>query len=223
MVLRFSLSEVKSYGKNECLIAEGRKLLREGIAALLKHSDVRVVGEAGSIESAAKLLQPLAVDVVLLNQNQLAPPGATAVRTLMDASSHVRVIVLSMNVSARGLREILNAGAAGCLTKECGSKDLLTAIRCATAGKRYICPEVTSLMIDGYLGAGRSLGSREQEILCRIASGQSVKEIAYDLKIGPKTVETHRRRLMTKLDRHSVAELTHYAVTEGFIPLKTDN
>lgn len=202
------------------LIADGRKLLREGVAALLKHTEVRIVGEAESVESAVKLIQPLAVDVVLLNLNQLADPGAEAVRTLLKASSSVRVIVLAMHLTSRGLKEVLNAGAAGCLTKECGTADLLSAIRSAMNGKRYVCPEVTNLMINGYVSTARALGAREQEILRRIASGQSVKEMAHDLKIGTKTVETHRRRLMIKLDRHSIAELTHYAVTEGFIALK---
>jgi DNA-binding NarL/FixJ family response regulator len=209
--------------KTNVLIAEGRKLLREGVAALLKHTEVRIVGEAGSVESAMKLIQPLAVDVVLLNLTQLAHPGADAVRSLLNASSKVRVIVLAMHVTSRGLKEVLNAGAAGCLTKECGTADLLSAIRSAMDGKRYVCPEVTNIMIDGYVSPTRTLGAREQEILCRIASGQSVKGIAYDLKIGAKTVETHRRRLMTKLGRHSIAELTHYAVNEGFIALKTGN
>ncbi len=203
------------------LIADGRKLLREGVAALLKHTEVRIVGEAGSVESAARLILPLAVDVVLLNMNQLSNPGADAVRTLRDASPKVNVIVLAMHATARGLKEVLNAGAAGCLTKECSTTDLLSAIRSTMEGKRYICPEITSLMIEGYATPSRTLAPREQEILCRVASGQSIKEIAYDLKIGPKTVETHRRRLMTKLNCYSVAELTHYAVGEGFIALKS--
>jgi DNA-binding NarL/FixJ family response regulator len=175
--------------KANVLIAYGRKLLREGVAALLKHTDVRIVGEAVNIESAAKLIGPLAVDVVLLNLSQLSRAGADAVRTLLSASAHVRVIVLALHVTATGLKEVLNAGAAGCLTKECGSTDLLTAIRTAMSGKRYVCPEVTNLMISGYVDGSAQLGAREQEVLCRIASGQTVKEIAFDLKIGSKTVK----------------------------------
>ncbi len=212
--------------KINVLIADGRKLLREGMSALLKHTEVRIIGEADHVQSASKLIEPLGVDLVLLNLTQLLHTSSEAVQTLTKAHPRLRVIVSAENVSARAVREILKAGAMGCLTKECASAELLAAIRAAMLGKRYLSADVIDLLAEGYVTADRRSGTRalaprEQEILCRIASGQSGKEIAKALNIASKTVDTHRRRLMHKLDRHSVAELTHYAVTEGFIPLGT--
>ncbi len=210
--------------KINVLIVDGRKLAREGVVALLKHQDIRVVGEAGEVQDAARLISPLRVQVAVLNVGPSPHLPAAAVSHLVAAHPGVRVIVLAWSISARGMRELLKAGAAGCLTRECTSEELIAAIRTVAAGKLYLSPQLTDVMIEGYVTndrahrALRPLAPREVEILRRISSGQTTKEIAHALEVSSKTVETHRRRIMIKLDLHSVAELTQYAVMEGLIP-----
>ncbi|HEX8912244.1 MAG TPA: response regulator transcription factor [Humisphaera sp.] len=212
--------------KINLLIAEGRKLFREALTALLRNEvDVRVVGEATDARSAAKMIEPLSARVVLLNVNGVAL-GADAVRTLVSAGPNVRVVVLALQPSSVELKALLDAGAAACLTKECSAGELLAAIRSAAAGQVYLSPALMRTMVDGYVrpargvGPARALAAREIEVLRLIASGKATKEIAYDFGVSAKTVETYRRRIMEKLDRHSVAELTQYAVAQGLIALE---
>ncbi|HEV2294278.1 MAG TPA: response regulator transcription factor [Tepidisphaeraceae bacterium] len=208
------------------LLAEGRKLLREGLCALLeRHEDIRVVGEVDDSRAAAKLIPALAVDVVVLN---VIPPQygrADVVRAITKSFPDVRVVVLTLDPTPQLLRELLNVGAHGCLTKESSATELVDAIRTVMTGKSYLSPRLVDVMVNGYARPTsappvRPLAPREREILQRIAAGESTKEIARALRVGTKTVETHRRRLMQKLNKHSVAELTKYAVLEGLTPLE---
>jgi DNA-binding NarL/FixJ family response regulator len=213
--------------KINVLIAEGRKLLREGIAVLLKSPDIRVVGEADKAAAAMRLIESLAVRVLLLNAATPVSAAADVIHQIVAAHPQVRIIVLSASPSAVGMREVLDAGAAGYLTADCGAPELHAAIRTVVDGKKYVTPHLASAVIDGYINgpaassARRALARREREILCRIASGQNTKCIAADLGVSAKTIETHRRRVMNKLDRHSIAELTQYAIAEGLIALAT--
>lgn len=214
----------------EVLLVEGRKLLREGLRALLeRHDDLRVTGEADDSRSAAKLIRAMDIDVVVLN---VIPPqygGVEVVRSMTRAFPDVRVVVLTMDPAPQLLRELLSAGAHGCLTKESSATELVAAIRTVVAGQSYLSPRLVDVMVNGYARPARAqaapaparpLAPREREILQRIAGGETTKEIARALGVGTKTVETHRRRLMQKLNKHSVAELTKYAVLEGLTPLE---
>lgn len=212
------------------LIADGRRLLREGLAALLsREKSIRVVGESDSGRAALKQLGPLGVDVVLLHA---IPPVGETVELLHEVAatqSATRVVVLTNGLSPSAAHALLAAGAMGFLTKECASADLIASIRSAVTGKVFLSPSLTDALVTtmvrprpsaaGAFSArqGRPLSAREQDVLRRIASGQSTKEIALALGVGSKTVETHRRRLMEKLGRWSVAELTQYAMLEGLI------
>ena len=212
------------------LISDGRKLVREGISALLeRHEDLHVVGEADDTRAAIKLIAPLDVHVVVLN----LPPttsmteasiASKLVRELIAEHPQVRVIVLTINVKPLEAREVIAAGAAGCLTRDSASAELVAAIRAVAEGRMYLSESLTQQVVHGFVAGAtqprnhtRALAPRELEILRRIASGQSTKEIAFSLHVGPKTIETHRRRIMEKLNRHSVAELTQFAIVEGLI------
>jgi DNA-binding NarL/FixJ family response regulator len=209
------------------LLADGRKLLREGLSALLeKHTDIRVVGEADDGEAAARLVRPLGVNVVVLN---LAPPatsGIEVVSSIASAKKEVKVLALMFAPAAHTVRELLRNGATGCLARDCAGADLVEAIRTVAGGRTYLSHSLVDTVVHGYArrdgahgSAPKSLAPREREILRAIATGASTKEIAASLKVKSKTIETHRRRLMEKLNLRSVAELTKYAVIQGISPL----
>jgi two-component system response regulator NreC len=211
------------------LVVEGGKLLREGLCALLeKHQDVRVVGEAGDTAAAAKLMRPLQARVVILNLPQAGRitehrAAVQRVRDLTRDHPEVGVIVLTLGLTPPAVRDFITAGAVGCLTKESASDELIAAIRTAAAGKVYLGARLTQQVVHGYArsavarGTPKRLAPKETEVLRRIAAGQSNKEIAFALRMSARTADTHRRRIMQKLGRHSVAELTQYAILQGLI------
>jgi len=212
--------------KIKVVLADGRKMLREGQGVLLeKHHDMKIVGEADDPAATATLVRAVGADVVVLNTGSLAPRARDSVRAIAAGRSGIRIIVCSLAASAEFVREVFAAGASGCLTKECASEELATAIRTVMSGKTYLSPRLADAVV-GYMLPGdrtraqRHLSLREQDILQRIADGQSTKQIAITLGVSAKTVETHRRRIMEKLGRHSVAELTKYAVSRGLTSLE---
>ena len=214
--------------------------MREGLSLLLeKYPDIQVVGDADEADAAAKLARALLADVVVLNAS-LSSRAADLVRAIVRARGAVRVVTILAHPSINAMREVVEAGATACLTRECATDELVTAIRVVMNGQRYISPQVADLVVNNYVrpsnggvGAGtgggvgarggreRELAPREREILRRIAEGQTTKEMAAALRIGVKTVETHRRRLMEKLNLHGIAELTKYAIREGLTSLET--
>ena len=213
------------------VLVEGRKLLREGLCALLeRHEDIRIVGEVEDAHSVTKLIRTLPVDVVVLN---VIPPqvgGVDLVQRLTRAHPGVRFVVLTMDPTPRLLQDLLTAGAHGCLTKRSSATELVEAIRTVMMEKTYLSPSLADAVLDeppraparvAPSTAMRPLAPREREILQRIAAGESTKGIARALGVGTKTVETHRRRMMQKLNKHTVAELTKYAVLEGLTTLES--
>ena len=214
------------------VLVEGRKLLREGLCALLeRHDDIRIVGEVEDAQSVTKLIRTLPVDVVVLN---VIPPqvgGVDLVQRLTSAHPAVRFVVLTMDPTPRLLQDLLTAGAHGCLTKRSSATELVEAIRTVMTEKTYLSPSLADAVLDepppraaarvAPTAPMRPLAPREREILQRIAAGESTKGIARALGVGTKTVETHRRRMMQKLNKHTVAELTKYAVLEGLTTLES--
>ena len=209
------------------LLVDGRKLFREGLSVLLeKHADLRVVGEADEAAAAPKLVKALAPHVVILNATLPTRGASKAIESIVAARAGTRVLVLTLQVDASFVRDVLQAGASACLTKESASSELVTAIRTVMSKQTYLSPTIADVVVAGYVlprgkrAARRALSSREREILQRIADGQSTKLIASALGVSGKTIETHRRRMMEKLGLHSVAELTKYAVREGLTSLE---
>jgi DNA-binding NarL/FixJ family response regulator len=208
------------------VLADGRKMLREGQGVLLeKHSDIKIVAEADEPAATGTLLRAVGADVVVLNTGSVAPKARESVRAIAASRTGIRIVVCSLAASAEFVREVFAAGASGCLTKECASEELAIAIRTVMAGKTYLSPRLADALV-GYMLPGerdsgqRSLSIKEQDVLQRIADGQSTKQIAITLGVSTKTVETHRRRIMEKLGRHSVAQLTKYAVSRGLTSLE---
>lgn len=206
------------------IIADGRRILREGIsAALERHQDLRVVGDAPDLATAARLLPALVPDVLIVNWRATTDVEfRAALGPALAASPDTAVVASFMSPSPQVLRAALAAGVRGCLSKECGLDDLVACVRAVAAGETHVGPSLRTLLLNHFVlptlsSAAPAITDRERGVLRLIASGRSTKEIAAELAIGAKTVETHRRRLMQKLGRHSVAELTQYALIEGLI------
>jgi DNA-binding NarL/FixJ family response regulator len=150
--------------------------------------------------------------------------GIEATRKILGANPQVKVIGLSGHADEHIVRGMLTAGASAYILKHTAGDELMRAIHTVMKGGRYLSPEVTRGVMDAYVELSRPLGKdhvfvvltdREREVLQMIAEGKSTKEVADDLSVSVKTVETHRRNIMEKLDLHSVAALTKYAIREG--------
>jgi DNA-binding NarL/FixJ family response regulator len=149
--------------------------------------------------------------------------GIEATRQILDRTTGVRVLVLSMHSDQRFVERTLKAGAAGYLLKDCAFEELVRAIRTVMDGQIYLSPGIASLVVREYIENGLdsppALSAREREVLQLITEGKSTKEVGLLLHISIKTVETHRQQIMKKLHLRTVAELTKYAIREGLTTL----
>ena len=210
------------------LLADGRKIMREGLRVLLEQqSDIKVIGEADGPASAVKLARAMTADVAVLNVPLATRGISQAVHEISTGDDPTKVIIMPMMADAAFVRDVLRAGGRGILTRECAVDELVTAIRTAAAGQVYLSPKLAPLLVSDDVTPvrsgrrGVSLSSREREIVERIANGATTKEIAHDLRVSTKTIETHRRRVMEKLGVYSIAELTKYAIRAGLTSLET--
>jgi DNA-binding NarL/FixJ family response regulator len=212
------------------LLADDHRILRQGLRGLLAgEKDFEVVAEAENGRAAVEMAERLVPHVVVMDIGMPDLNGIDATRQIMERVPSVRVIALSAYADRRLIAEILKAGASGYLLKESAFEELAEAIRTAAAKKVYLSPKIAAELVDDYVRMAKdpgpsvfeSLSPREREVLQLIAEGHSTKEVARILKVSVKTVETHRRQLMNKLELFSVAELTRYAIREGLVSLET--
>jgi DNA-binding NarL/FixJ family response regulator len=210
------------------LIADDHTIVREGLRSLLeKEPDLEVVAEAGSGSTALQLARENHPDVVLMDISMPDMNGIDATRQLLAEQGDVRILALSMETDRRFVVEVLKAGAAGYLLKDCAFAELATAIRTVANSETYLPPKITELVIKDYLQripqcefpGHDKLTPREREVLQLISGGKNTKEIAHALDVSVKTVENQRQSIMKKLNLYSIAELTKYAVREGLTPL----
>ncbi|MEA2709338.1 MAG: hypothetical protein QOF78_1939 [Phycisphaerales bacterium] len=213
------------------LLADDHQIVREGLKSLLNsHEDMEVVGEARDGRSAVQMAKELGPDVVIMDVGMPHLNGIEATRQIMSREPDAKVVALSMHSDRRFMGEMLKAGAKGYLLKDGAFEELATAIRSVIANKVYLSPRIANVVVDDYVrrppgqqngetSAFARLTPREREVLQLMAEGRATKEIAMDLKVSIKTVETHRRQIMEKLSIHSVAELTKYAIREGLTSL----
>jgi len=212
------------------LLADDHKIVREGLRSLLeKHADIGVIAEAGNGRTAVELTRKLSPDVVVMDISMPDLNGIEATRQIISARPEVKVIALSMHSDKRFVVGMFQAGASGFLLKDCAFEELASAILAVRANQKYLSPRVAGVMIEDYLqsfppeddSASSVLTGREREVLQLLAEGWSTKKIASHLHVSVKTVETHRRQLMNKLDIHTIAELTKYAIREGLTSMKS--
>ncbi|MBU2498133.1 MAG: response regulator transcription factor [Proteobacteria bacterium] len=209
------------------ILADDHKITREGLTTMLKaQSDMEVIGEAETGRSIIKLAKELEPDIIIMDITMPDLNGIEATRRIRSLSEEIKVIGLSMHSDKRFVKGMFEAGASGYLLKDCAFEELVRAVRAVADGLAYLSPAVTSLVLEDFLkqpAGGYSeislLTPRETEILQLIVEGRSTKEVAYDLGISVKTVESHRRRIMEKLGIHNIAELTKLAIKEGLTSL----
>ena len=210
----------------EILIADDHQILRDGLRALLsKDADFVIVGEASNGQEALRLALELEPDVAVLDRSMPILNGIDVARQIVKESPATRVIVLSANLDEMSVTAALQAGARGLVPKGSAYEELVTAIRAVVAGKQYLSPEISANVmsrVDHSEGSGErangaydALTPAERQVLQLIAEGFATKQIAVQLSRSVKTVETHRRNLMEKLQIDSVAGLTRYAVRQG--------
>lgn len=210
------------------LIADDHAIIRDGLVALLeKNKEIEVVGQAENGRRAVHLARKIQPDLVVMDVSMPDLNGIEATRQVLAENPDMKVIALSMHSDKRFVMGMLQAGAAGYLLKDCAAEELTTAITAVAAGKKYLSPDITGFVIDDCLVhpedshtcAATLLSNREREVLQLIAEGNSTRETADILFVSIKTIETHRRQIMKKLDIHSVADLTKYAIREGLTTL----
>ena len=208
------------------LLADDHTVVRQGLRKLLEErQDWEVVAEAGDGREAVRLAEEHKPNLVVMDVAMPLLNGIEATRQIVRALPGVGVLVLSMHADAAYVTQIMQAGATGYLLKDSADVDFLEAIDAIAGGRSFFSPQIARMMhehtvdpevvepVDRY----HSLSAREREVFKLIAEGRANKEIAALLSISPSTVETHRARVMAKLDLHSAAEIVLYAVRRGVI------
>jgi len=210
------------------LLADDHKILRQGLETLLQNEpDIEVVGQADNGRDAIRLAKKLKPDVVIMDVAMPDVSGIEATRELLNVVPTAKVVALSMHSDQRFVSGMLAVGASGYLLKDAAFEELALSIRTVVANELYLSPGIVGVVVKDYMNRlGRAeraraptLSSRETEVLRLIARGRTTAEIAEDLQISVKTVETHRRQIMDKLDLHSIAGLTKHAVRIGLVSL----
>jgi len=209
------------------VIAEDLTILREGLRALLKADpNCTVAGEASDGQEAARCVEKLQPDLVLMDLSMPRRNGLEALREIKKRHSDIRIVVLTVHNTEEYILAALEAGADGYVLKDATNAEMMAAVRSVMAGKRYLSPDASEKVIEGYLegkknlkpqSAWDTLTQREREILKLVAEGFKNQEIADYLIISIKTVEKHRANLMKKLDLHNAADLTALAIEKGII------
>ena len=207
------------------LVADDHMIVRTGIRHVLEsETDFVVVGEAGTGSEAISLVSELRPDVVVLDISMPDQSGLEVAARLHSGSTATRILILSMHNNAEYVLESVRAGAHGYLLKDTAAAELRTAIRAVCRGESYFSPPVATRLTAAVRGEHGTTGDpldlltgREREVLLGIALGHTNKEIAAQLGISHRTVETHRESLMRKLQIRTVAELTRLAIESGII------
>lgn len=213
----------------QILLADDHKLMREGLSALLtQQPDIEVVAQANNGREAVQLSERFSPDVVVMDVSMPDLNGIDATRQIIARRPATKVIALSMHSDRQFVAEMFRAGASGYLLKDSAFEQLASAIRAVAHDQTFIAPTISGFDLEDYTVTQTQdeplmrpkLTDREREVLQLLAEGKGTKEIAADLFLSAKTVETHRQHLMDKLDMYTVAELTKFAIREGLTTLE---
>ena len=220
----------KMKSRIKLLLVDDHPVVRRGISSCLARQErLSIVGEAGDGVEAVRKAKELSPDIVLMDIDMPHMNGLAVTEVLRKELPEVKVLILSMHSSTDYVLRIIQSGARGYVLKEASPEELLKAIETVEAGEAFFSPDVARVALNQFVrgpGDGPSpaqLTNREREVLVQIAEGMSNKEIASHLGVGVRTVETHRERIMRKLNIHSVAGLTKFAISKGLISLGGDS
>lgn len=214
-------------GKVRVILADDHQIILDGLKMLIDDMDgIEVVGEAANGREAVRLVREHEPDIVIMDVAMPELNGIEATRQISSEWPDVRIIVLSMHSEKRFVSLMFKAGAKAYLSKENAFQELSSAIRAVMAGTSYLSPNIATALVEDYVEVVKTatqrleastLSPRELEVLQLLAEGRSTREAATILYVSVKTVEAHRRNIMEKLGLKGVAELTRYAIREGYI------
>lgn len=210
------------------LIAEDHQILVDGLKSMLgKADEIDVVGSAQNGNDVIDMVRELKPDVVLMDISLPGMNGVDVTRIINRDFNNVKVLALSMHAEKKFILEMLKAGACGYMLKDTAFDEIVRAIKTVYESNNYLSPSITDVVIQGALDDGEkettvydALSGRERQVLQLLSEGRTTKQAAADLHISPKTVETHRAKIMDKLKLDNLAELTKYALKEGLTSLK---
>jgi two-component system response regulator NreC len=219
------LSESDDSKEITIVLADDHQVVRQGLRAILEgERNLRVVGETGNGLEAARLVERLRPDVLVLDLMIPGLSGLEVTRQLGKRSPKTRVVILSMHGDKSYVLEALKNGAAGYVLKDSSADELIKAVHEAAANRRYLSPPLSDSVIDAYVQQASvttdpydSLSNREREVLQLAAEGHTNAEIGKRLFISPRTVEIHRANMMNKLDLRNHTDLIRYALKRGII------
>jgi DNA-binding NarL/FixJ family response regulator len=210
------------------LLADDHKIMRDGLRSLIeKLPEMEVVAEAENGRTAVKQTRRFRPDVIVMDINMPDLNGIDATRQIVAEFPETKIIAFSMHTDHQFVAGALKAGVSGYLQKDSAFEELAQAIRTVVANQTYLSPKITGDVVKGYLekllvdesAVPAFLTDREREVVQLYAEGHKTKQIADRLNLSVKTVETHRRKTMEKLDITSIAELTKFAIREGLTTL----
>ena len=215
--------------RTKILLADDHKIIRDGLRALIeKEQNMEVVAEACDGRTTVRKAKELMPHIIIIDISMPDLNGIEATRQIISNAPNSKIIALSMHSDRRFVINMLEAGAAGYLLKDSAFEELTMAIKTVLSGKTYLSPSIAGVVVENAMRNSTQkntqtraeLTAREREVLQLLAEGRTTKRIATQLSVSVKTIETHRRQVMEKLDIHSVAELTKYAVREGLTTLE---
>ncbi len=205
------------------LIADDHRMFREGLKQILsRQTDILVTDEAGDASELIEKVQAGDFDVILLDIAMPGRDGIDALKEIRRLKPGLSILILSMYPEDQYAVRAIKAGASGYLTKNRAGRELIAALKKVALGKKYISPDVgeqlaSELERDSDQALHKTLSDREYQVMCMIATGKTVKEIAGDLSLSVSTVSTNRARLLKKMALKNDAELTHYAIKHGLV------
>lgn len=212
----------------ELLLVDDHDLVRSGLRRLLEEeSDFKIIGEAGTGEDALKMARQSNPDVILMDINMPGMGGLEATRRLLASNPKVKIIAVSMYSEEPYPSRLLEAGAAGYLSKDSAAEEVVSAVRQVAAGKSYVAPSIASKLAVSLIQGSRgspfdTLSQREMQVVLMVTQGQSTKAISDSLCLSPKTVSTYRYRVFEKLDVSNDVELTRLAMRYGLLDDKSE-
>jgi len=214
--------------RTRVLLADDHTLVREGLRSIIEQElGMDVVGQALNGREVVALAEELQPDVIVMDVHMPLMNGIDATREILARFDRIRIVALSMQRDQNFVSDMFRAGALAYVLKHCALEELKRAICCVLSGKKYLSADLADLVIDGFVrnrcveqaDSAPELTPKERSVLQLIAEGKSTKEIADILHVSVSTVETHRQHIMEKLNLHSIAEITRYAVRIGLIEL----